>query len=301
MTSFGETDLLLGNRIAGKVRVLGVHHGQALFPRLAFGLGIALHDFPATAFPSSDPLEGYEIRGLGGELRLDENARAVGALTWIGGRQNIRSSRHGSENQIVLACDLDWPRFEAIEENRSGNEAIFWLCLWPTVVKGAEYLDSEVRTFRVQVPRETWLKYIEPLTGLRHELVEIPIPSASTSEFLAATKHIAEARRRVDTGDFDEAVICCRRSMEATFVALNLKNDARELETLLAPITDAGRAKAYASIVARIKELGNLTVHRGEASGMYRRVEAQFAVATTAHTIHLLAHLFLFRSGRSDA
>jgi hypothetical protein len=299
MPTFGETDLLADNRVVGTVRVLHIHSGQAVLPRLSIGLGFTLRDFPATRMPPDVGLSKFELRGLSGEVRLEENSKPVGVLSWIGSHQSVRSSAFGSEGQVQVACDLDWPRFDAIEEHRKGKEASFWLALWPTIVHGAEYLDSEIRPFRVQVPRESWLAYTEQLTGVRRSLVEITAPFLPSNEFSSVVAHLAEAQKRANAGDFDESVASCRRAIEATLATLNVPNNASELEARLTPATDSRRAKAYSGILAKLKELGNATVHRPEAPGLYSRAEACFAVATTAHMIGLLTTLL--RTPRSDA
>src|SRR2546426_2797986 len=46
MSSFGENELLVISRIVGRIRVLDLSPGSAVFPRLIVRLGVALHDDP---------------------------------------------------------------------------------------------------------------------------------------------------------------------------------------------------------------------------------------------------------------
>lgn len=291
MSSFGETDLLLGNRIAGRIRVLGVHSGKAIYPRFVLSISVSLHEYQETKIPPSLALQGYELRELTGELRLGENTSAVGPIRWSGTKKPIRSFPYPLDNNVEMVCDLDWARVEAIEEHRAGGEAIFWLALWPQVSNKTEIVDSEVRVFRIHVPRDKWITFLEQLTGLRRSLVEVVLPSIQSSEFSLAVGHINEGRARIDRGDFDESISSCRRAIESMTKALSIPNDAGSLEAKIASITDAKRAKAYAGIVSRLKELGNLTVHRSNAGPLYMRAEAQFVVATTGQMLALLATL----------
>ena len=191
---------------------------------------------------------------------------------------------------------MDWPRLETIEEHRAGKETTLWLALWPTLVDAKGFLDCDIRPIRAQVPRDRWIALLAQLTGLHRTLVEVVLPSVRSPEFNAAVGHITEARSRVDRGDFDEAVAACRRAIESSLAALNVRNEAKALEENLARVTDARRANAYAGIVSRLKEFGNFAIHKPEAPGRYIRAEAQFVVAVTSYVMALLATLL-----RSDA
>jgi hypothetical protein len=291
ISSFGENELSVNSRIVGRMRVLDVYQGSALYPRLTFRLGVSLQDHPSDTFSPGRPIKGYEIRDLRGELRLEEGAKALGILEWTGPRRYVRSATHAFESQVELVCDFDWARLETIEEYRAGNQPTLWLALWPTLVDGKGSLDCDIRPVRAQVPRDRWIETLAQLTGVRRTLIEIVLPTIQAPEFKAAVGHVEEARRRVDRGDFDEAVAACRRAIESMSAALNVPNEVNALEKKLAGVTDAKRAKAYAGIVARVKDLGNVTIHRPEGPGSYLRAEAQFVVAVTSQMLGLLASL----------
>ncbi len=291
MSSFGESELLVGSRIVGRVRALDVVSGSAIFPRLDIRLGFALHDSPKYEFGPDRPIQAFEVRDVRGELRLEENAKTVGYLHWAGARRFVRSTSYGAENDVLLVCDLDSSRMEMIEEHRAGRDSLFWLALWPSLVDEHGFLDCDVRPLRVAIPREKWIAVVGSLTHARVTLLEVKRPRLEAPEFEAAIGHIMEARTRVDRGDFDESVACCRRAIEALSRALDIGHKAASLEGSLGAVTDEKRAKAYAGIVSRVKELGNYTIHRSEAPGRYSRTEAQFVVGTTEHVLALLAGL----------
>jgi hypothetical protein len=60
MSSFGEGEIVVNGIIVGKVRVLSVYQGQAVFPRLTLRLGVALHETPTKGFGPGRPQEKYD-------------------------------------------------------------------------------------------------------------------------------------------------------------------------------------------------------------------------------------------------
>lgn len=250
-----------------------------------------MHDDPKNEFGPGRPIQAFEVRDMRGELRLDEHANSVGYLHWAGQRHFVRSSSYGSENQIDLVCDLDALRIERIEEHRAGREAVFWLALWPSLVDNRGFLDSSVQTIRASIPRDKWVGVLGALTDARVTLLEITSPSLEAPEFDAAIGHLREARTRVDHGDFDESIACCRRAIEAIAKALNIGHEASDLEKALGAVSDEERGKAYAGIVSRLKGLANYAIHRSEAPGRYSRAEARFVVGATQHALSLVTGL----------
>ncbi len=292
MPSFGEIQLLAGSKIIGQIQVKNVYHPRAIFPRIVFQLGFTLVQQAQDASEEGLPEAEYEIRDCPGELRLEENGNVVGALEWTGAHRYIRSYPYHSENFVEFACDLDWARIDAIEEYRNGGEAKFWIALWPSLTsKRNNSTRCQARPIQIHIPRHKWNELLEKLTGLQRTLIEITAPSLSSAEFGVTIEHIKKAQGEISQGHFDEAIVSCRRAIEALFKALDMPNNAQKLEPILARITDAERAKEYVGILSRLKGLGNVTVHRDEADHIYMRAEARFAVATTAHFISLLATL----------
>ena len=277
------------SQIVGQARVLAVWHAPALFPRITFRLGVTLHERPADHFTTGRPIQNYEMRDLAGELRLEEISHVVGSLQWAGPRRNVRSAPYASENQIDLVCDLDWSRLERIEERRAGGEAKFFVVLWPSLADGTGSLDCDAPAFRADIPRDQWLALLGQLGHVRRTVVEVAHVDVPAPEFDKALGHLNEASARVSRGDYDEAVASCRRAVESLCAALDVPNKAGALEAALEAATDERRAKAYAGIVSKLKELGNVTIHRAEAPPRFTRGEALFVVGSTQQVAGLLA------------
>lgn len=295
MTSFGENQLTVYSQIIGHVRVLAVYHGLATFPRLTFRLGITLQERPQDQFNPGRPIQNYEMRDLIGELRLEESSHTLGLLQWTGPRRHVRSAPYVSESQIEVVCELDWQRVERIEEHRAGGEARLWFALWPTLTDATGFLDCDIHAFRADIPRDQWLALLEALGHARRSLIEVVHAHAAGPELDAALGHLREATSRISRGDYDEAVASCRRAIESMCSALDVPNKPGALESALEAVTDAKRAKAYAGIVSRLRELGNLTIHRPEAPGRYTRSEAIFVVGAAQQVSGLLASLLRAR------
>ncbi|SRR5258706_802561 len=298
VSSFGENELSVSSRIIGRVRLLDVFAVSALFPRLMFRFGITLHESSKDFFAPNRPIQGFEIRDLRGEVKLDEHQNVVGSLVWIGPRRFVRSTSYGSENHVETVCDLDRGRLEKLEQHRAGREPMLWLALWPTLVDAHGFLDCDLQPIRAAIPRDKWVSILDTLIDTKSALLEITYPTLESPEFEAAVGHIRDARSRVNRGDFDEAIAACRRAIESFFNAVNIGHKANELEQILASITDDSRGKAYAGIVSRLKELGNVSVHRSEASGRFTRAEALFVVGAVEQTFALLASLLSQRKSR---
>jgi len=296
MSSFGEKELIVNSRIVGRIRILGIYAGQAVFPRLTFRLGVSLQDTPTELFAPGRPIQAYEIRDMRGELRLEENAKALGLIHWAGSRRYVRSSAGAYENQVEVVCDLDWIRIETFEDHRAGSEPVLWVALWPSLVDAHGFLDCDIGPIKAAVPRDNWLQVLSALTDSRREVLEVQRPVLESPDFDAAIGHLKESRTRVGRGDYDEAIAACRRAIESTVKALDVPSKPGAIEQALAAVTDDKRAKAYAGVVAKLKELANFTIHRHEAPGRYTRTEALFVVGATEHTIALLASLLRIRA-----
>ena len=72
ISSFGENELTVHSWIVGRVRVLDVYQGPALYPSLTFRLGVQLQENPTDTFAPGRPIKNFEIRDLRGEVRLEE-------------------------------------------------------------------------------------------------------------------------------------------------------------------------------------------------------------------------------------
>ena len=95
MTSLGEAEILISAQRVGKFRALSLYAAPAVFPRLGIRLGCTLHDLGARRLGVGPELVALELRDLLGDLRLSENADAIGPVFWAGQRRFVRSSSYG--------------------------------------------------------------------------------------------------------------------------------------------------------------------------------------------------------------
>jgi hypothetical protein len=195
-----------------------------------------------------------------------------------------------------LVCDLDPWRLERIERRRNGGVPTFWLEMWPSIVCKGEQLHVQVQPIRMDVPREQWLAFLGRVRHGQFEILEVPVPTEQLEAFKRAFEHTTTARQRVDLGDYDEAVARCRKALDVVYQTFP-KRDGKEgeedgLRVALAAATDERRAKEYAGIVARLKQLGAFAHHDlGEVGVEYSRAEAQFVVRMTEHVLALVGRL----------
>ena len=93
----------------------------------------------------------------------------------------------------------------------------------------------------------------------------------------------------MDRGDFGRAVLQARKAvslMEESVKAATGDN----LRAALTDRIDKRHAELYGGIVARAKDMGNLTAHRPEARE-YTRVEALFAIRLATISLEVVAGL----------
>ncbi|TAK81056.1 MAG: hypothetical protein EPO20_26690 [Betaproteobacteria bacterium] len=298
-TSFGEKEIVCNSYIIGKVTVRALHAAQAIFPRLAIMMEISLLDVsdeePA---PIKTP---YFMADLTGELRLKETQDVVAPLFWSGAKRFVKSSKRGSEAQVIMACDLDFQRIELVERWREGKPPIFWLQLWPTLIANGERLDhTQISAFQLRVTREAWLDFYSQVGGGKFDVIEVQFSAREAEQFKIAVNQVQKARAQIAGGDYDGAVITCRKAVEAIFRDLpKMENeDALEIETSDSPLrkffnatTDDKRAANYVGILVKLKGLMNIAAHGIGARVIFSREEAQFILRTTESLLALLGRL----------
>lgn len=326
MTSIGEAEIALNSTIVGKIRVLGIAAASVIFPRLQVDLGITLNELTDPLRHSTGAGAAWELRALAGELRFAEYGDAISLLSWVGPRRYVRSSSYGAENSVSCVCELDPWRVETIERRRDGAPPRFYLQLWPTFLSGSVFLDAEVRSIELRVPREMWLEFLARSGGHQFEVIEIRYRSSEAESFRRGFERLREARMRFNDGLYDEAIAACRKAIEAigheapvtstgksesdtpkkvtpageqtasrdtsSAGADNVASAGNDpLRTIFAMASDARRAKEYAGIVARLKQLGAFAHHDFGATLTYSRPEAQFIIRTTEGLIALVSEL----------
>lgn len=211
MSSFGEANIMLEIYNMGTVRVLALHSVTKLYPRLGVRLGITLRDGPE----QSGCRGTLTLTGITGELRLQRDSDAFGVLHWMEHRQTLRSSPHGIEEQVELVCELDPWRVERIERHRDGKEPLLWMQLWPQALGNEGYVQMNIDLVLVTPPRDRWIEFLNEVRDASLEAIEALYPVVFGGTFRAALQHTRKARRLIDTGQYDEAIACCRRAVEA--------------------------------------------------------------------------------------
>ncbi len=319
--SFGEAEILVGSYIAGKVVVRGFYAGQAIFPRLTMTLGVSLfEDAPVAPMATMMPATGlvpvakqkakrakvrentenlasrkapYQMTDITGELRLEEGRSIVANLFWTGDRHFVQATKRGQESHLMVACDLDFQRLEAIERWRQGKAPVFWVRFWPTLVASGEPIGwVECRAFQVKIPREVWLEFYAQVGGGTYDVIEVQFSAKEAEEFKAAVGQVRRARTQIVEGDYDGAVLTCRKGIEAIVRELpKVDGDdgtGREVFGFFREAADEKRAEGYAGIVSRLKHLMNIAAHDPKAAPSYGRDEAQFILRTTEALLALM-------------
>jgi hypothetical protein len=287
MESFGEAEVLIESTIVGKVRVQHLSALDALRPRIGLRVGVDLNPISGSLYSGQEPPKQYWLTDLGGDLRISEKGPSIGILQWVGPHREVRALPYPSESQIQLACDVDPWTLERLEMLRGGQDLALWVDLWPRLEHREGYLSASIRGFRLAAPRVDWLRFLEEVGYGRYEFLELRIPEASTEIAHRAIGGIREAQRRLWAGDHAAALAECRKAIEA----LEDLSPGRRLEALLAKSLHPERARAYASIASRVKEIASVAVHdygrdatfsRAEIGSLIRMVASLASIALDA-------------------
>jgi len=213
----------------------------------------------------------------------------VGALGRDGLRHPLRSFGYVDTQPASLALDLGRGRLERLEEHRAGAALELRMQLWTRIAIGGEATNSQVEEIAFRVPRDDWLAVLGVLTGDRFDLLEIRYELVYAARYKASLKEIHLARRAVDRGDFNRAVLLTRKAVSLMEESVKAAT-GEDLRSALMDRIDKRHADLYGGIVTRAKDMGNITAHRAEARD-YTRVEALFAIRLATITIEVLAGL----------
>lgn len=290
MASLGESDLMIGSWIGGRVRVLNIFPDGALYPRMGITLGVVLNDLTGRQSGGGDG-PAFEWRGVSGELRLSEHGAAVGLIRQHERSRILRPSPYHNEHHLRIVCELDPWRLEVIERHRSGSSPRFWIELWPTLIAEGSHLEGSVRAFSFDVPREQWLEFVSKVAGSQFDVLEIQYTAREAERFQRAIARTREARAQINNGEYDSAVAECRKVIEALTHELKEEGADDPLRVLFETRTDARRAKEYQGIISRIKQLSGFVHHDFGAPLTYSRAEAQFVLRTTESVLALIGAL----------
>ncbi len=188
-----------------------------------------------------------------------------------------------------MAIDLTPMSLSRIEDWRGGAAPNFWVQLWPTLSASEPNLAPHVHAFRIEIPRDQWLKCLSEIRPMGYEILEVWRPPDLGSEFEAAIKRVREARSRVDSGDFDGALVSCRKALEA--VASSPADGGRRSRLTQALVGRVGEVvqKKYTEIQSTLYSLTSIALH--DTPVEYRRTEVVSIIRMTEILISLFSAL----------
>ena len=140
---------------------------------------------------------------------------------------------------------------------------------------------------RLMIPRDYWIRLLTEMKKCNIEVFEIQTWGIRENRFSGAVNHIKSARIKIEQGNYNEAILICRKAIECIYHEVSEEILPEEIIAR----TDDKRAKEYMSFITRIKQLASYAVHDVKISVEYTRFEAQFVVRSTENLIALLNSL----------
>ena len=281
-SNYGGAGLTIGHFKVGHVRVTSVTAAHALAPSLRLKLAWTLGNRSAKAGPPGE----YVLVGVDGELFLGRGVQSVGALQQRGGRHLLRSLTYAQEQEDALTLDLDWYRFERLEEHRQGGTMNLWVQLVPRIEVDGTTTEAQVDDFPLSIPRDDWLDVVTSVTGDHTDVLEVRYHLSHAGRFGPSLGELAIAERAVDSGDFYKAVVQARKAVDLWAASVTTADS--DVTSLLTDRVGDSHAELYAGLISRAKGMGNVKAHEPDARE-YSRAEALFAVRFAKILIEMLA------------
>jgi hypothetical protein len=291
MPSLGEQELMIDSRIGGTFAVLRIEALKSLRPRLGLRVGVTLRELPEESPRGiGQALKDFDLVTLDGELRLQDGGPTIGRLHVVG-EQRPSSRKHSFQEEMLMACDLDATRLEAIERAREGSPPVFWVHLWPAIVMNGRRVNAKVASVRVEVPRDSWIEFLRS-SGFRDKVVlELAVPEFAPGAFKEAVQQLRRAQDHLLEGREEQAMSACRVVWEAVRSELGDDQRSAKLRALLTDRVGEVRADAYMSVLSKTKDLASAPVHLYGARAPALRAEAQVLLVCTASLLALVIEL----------
>ena len=284
MPSFGEADIMMSNSRVGVLRVTHLNSYSDIYASLRLGVSLSLrHAQEGGEGPSP-----FAIDELYGELRLKDTHRQIGTLRHYGQRRPLESSIHGHDQSAELLCELDPWRLEQIERVRDGGKPLLWAEIWATF-RAAEGNHLQIGKLRIEPPRDVWTSFLQEARSSTIEILETEYTIAQSGRFENSIRHIRKSKSFIDAGDYDEAIAGCRRAIEAIDIELSAQDDRIKLDELLISVSDPERAKLYAGIVSRMRQLAGAAIHEFGRGTEFSRAEAKYVVSITERLVGFIS------------
>jgi hypothetical protein len=137
---------------------------------------------------------------------------------WLAGATRTIHVGVGSEINCRVAFPLTSSQILAIEENRAGQRPGFILKLYGFLPQDPTTLDQE-SSINFTIAASTWLDLIEQVTPA--VAFTIPVPIAVEGALAEGGALLKEARRQLNAGDFEAAIVTARKAMERAQAAAN--------------------------------------------------------------------------------
>ena len=106
-----------------------------------------------------------------------------------------------------------------------------------------------------------------------------------------AVDHLTKAKRRLDDGNYDDAIGACRLAIDAMFKGLEANGAQAGFANYLMPAVPEDRANEYAKLLSALKEVAHEPHHISSAPQQYWRAEATFMIQTVQHLLALAGSL----------
>ena len=210
---YGAANVMIDWRLVGNVAVTSVCVVPALSPRIRFNLSWTLGHRSRSGEKNS-PTDEYRLIDFGGQLRVGTDALFVGTLVRDESWYPMDSLDHVRTQVGSVALDLGQCQLERLEECRDGGVLSLSIQLWCRIEMEGKTTDARVGDISFQVPRDDWLSVVETFTGEKIDLLEVRYHLAYASRYQSSLAELDRARKAVDRGSYDSAVMQARKAVQ---------------------------------------------------------------------------------------
>ncbi|MFO1053939.1 MAG: hypothetical protein U1F36_17110 [Planctomycetota bacterium] len=214
------------------------------------------------------------------------------------GEPFYRPTFNSGETSLFLHADLGWTKLGELERRRGSIPLRLQLCLgisW--LVNGELRRSARPLLLPIEVSSENWAKVLLGFGECRFESIQIRFPAILVEDMDAAISRVREARSLTDRGNFEGALVSCRKGIEASAKAIRRirgdlpgeKNAPAEVVCRLAEqALGSRRGSAVGKSTRGLLDLLNCAAHES-GIGDFGRVDAEFACRQTAAILAMIA------------
>jgi len=276
--------------------------GGPEFPKLVFPLEVKLAPFHNFS-PGKDLIHPVSWMFISGEL-FSPQQRAVARF-----RDDVNifaDSSASHERQLRLEIPLDLMTVVRMEESREGDlwAGLKFNCFFAVHVSGAvgvqRFETGTTEPLYFSIPRSQWLERLLPQLGYgKLELIEVRISNGVRPEGLPkAVQEIRQARSYLAEGDWEKAVIHCRKTLETILDSRQLQIPAAsrfalKVDTFIhdhLSSLSGGQAKLLAEEMKLLWEVCSSSAHPSPQD-YFKRADAKFIVRNTTAILEYVGRL----------